>query len=134
MKDIINIMEHPCVYFGTGPLREVRMPVSPYTTGEERISIVHCTLPPKAVSEGHIHADCDEYIYFDIGGSARLDEEEYPVPPKGLVHARAGIRHECINTSETEVLTLYCVFVPRLEPYGSYPELIRMTREYLSGE
>ena len=132
MKDIIDIMEHPCVYFGEEPFREIRMPVSPYTTGEEHISIVHCTLPPKSVSEGHVHDDCDEYIYFDIGGSAKLDDVEYPMPPMGLLHARAGIKHECINTSETEVLTLYCVFVPHLKPYGKYPELIDMTKGYLS--
>lgn len=134
MKEIIDIMSYPCVQFGKELKREVRMPVSPYTNGEERLSIVHCTLPPKAISEGHIHDDCDEYIYFDIGGSAKLDDVEYPVPPKGLLHAKAGMKHECINTSGTETLTLYCVFVPHLKPYGSYPELIKLTNEYLNKE
>ena len=132
MKEIIDIKAYPYVHLGKELLREVRMPVSPYTSGEERLSIVHCTLPPKAISEGHIHDDCDEYIYFDIGGSAKLDDVEHPVPPMGLVHARAGIKHECINTSETETLTLLCIFIPHIKPYGSYPELIKLTNEYLS--
>ena len=136
MKDpiIYDCNSFPAQLFGEGIVRQVRLIASPETTGEERIRIVTCTVPAGGISEGHIHPDADEYIYFDIGGSAKLDDVEYPVPPKGLLHAKAGIKHECINTSETKILTLYCVFVPHLKPYGSYPELIKLTNEYLSKE
>ncbi len=124
-------MAFPPEKFGTDPIREVRLIVSPETTGEDAIRIVHCTLPPHAISEGHVHPDCDEYIYFDIGGVAELDGEEFPVPPMGLVHAKQGVKHECRNTSDTETLILYCVFTPAFKPYGAYPSLIEKTKEYL---
>ena len=58
----------------------MRLIVSPQTTGEERVSIVYTSVPPGAVSEGHIHEDFDEYIHFDIAGRVIVDGEAYEVP------------------------------------------------------
>lgn len=136
MKDIkiFDILRFPSVQFGEGVKRDVRIIVSPQTTGENRSTFVHCTLPPTSISDGHFHSDGDEYIYFDIGGKAILNGIEYEVPPMGLVHVKSGSMHECINTSSERTLTLYCVFLPALVPYGAYPELIEKTNEYLNNE
>lgn len=128
---IYKTMEFPCEEFGEGIVREVRLLASPQTTGENRLSIVHTTIPAHAISEGHVHPDFDEYIYFNIAGKAILDGVEYAVPEKGMVHAKAGVKHECINTSEDETLALFCVFVPPLKPYGAYPALIEKTKKFL---
>lgn len=132
---LFDIKSFPYQAFGEGSsTREVRLIVSPQTTGEERLSIVHTTVPPDCMSQGHTHAGFDEYIYFDIGGQAVIDGTRYDVPPMGLIHARAGEIHECINTNKEKALVLFCVFVPPLKPYGPYPVLIEKTNAYLSGE
>ena len=128
---VYDIMGFPAEQIGDGVKRDIRIAVSPQTTGEERATFVHCTLPPNSISNGHIHPGEDEYIYFDIGGKAILDGVVYEVPPKALVHARAGSVHECINTSKEKTLTLFCIFLPALTPYGIYPQLIEKTREHL---
>lgn len=130
--NLFDIKSFPYQAFGEGAsMREVRLVVSPQTTGEERLSIVHTTVPPLCMSQGHAHEGFDEYIYFDIGGEAVIDGDRLTVPPMGLVHARAGMVHECVNTSGNRTLTLFCVFVPPLQPYGPYPELIEKTNAYL---
>lgn len=128
---IYDSKNFPAQYFGEGIVREVRLLVSPETTGDERLRIVTATVPAGAISEGHVHPDADEYIMFDIAGKAILDGVEYDVPAGGLVHAISGVKHECVNTHPTDTLTLFCVFVPAFKPYGAYPELIEKTKAYL---
>jgi quercetin dioxygenase-like cupin family protein len=129
---VYEVLDFPYAEFGEeGKTRKVRLVVSPETTGEKHLSIVYATVPSGAVSEGHIHDDFDEYIFFDIGGKFILDGKSFDVPEKGLVHARAGQKHECVNISADRQLELFCVFAPPLKPYGKYPELIKSTKTYL---
>jgi len=124
-------MRFPYEEFGTGVTRQVRLVVSPQTTGEERASIVYAIVPPGGLSEGHVHPDFDEYIFFESAGRAVLGDDAFDVPAKAVVHAKAGVKHECLNTSEGEDLRLLCVFMPPLKPYGKYDSLIEKTNEYL---
>ena len=128
---IINTMDFPFEEFGEGITRHVRLLVSPQTTGEKRISLVYTIIPAGAVSEGHIHPDCDEYIFFESAGRAILDGETFDVPAKAVLHAKAGVKHECVNISKDEDLRLFCVFTPSLKPYANYTPLIEKTNEYL---
>lgn len=129
---LINTMEHPYEEFGEDIKRHVRLIVSPQTTGEKNVSLVYTIIQPGGVSEGHVHNDCDEYIYFESEGRAVLDGKETDVPASGVIHAKAGVKHECANTSLEEELRLFCVFTPALKPYGKYESLIPRTNEYLS--
>ena len=129
--DVTDIYKLPAVECGTDIKREIRLVESPETTGENRLMIVHVVVPPGGISEGHTHPHSDEYIMFSIPGKAALDGVEYDVPRMGVLHARPGVLHECRNTSDTETLELYCVFVDPFEPYGIYPELIEKTNRYL---
>ena len=131
---LYNTMEFPFEEFGEGITRCVRLIVSPQTTDEQNLSLVYTIIPSGAVSEGHIHSDFDEYIFFESAGRAILDGVEIEVPSKAVLHAKAGIKHECINTSEQEDLRLFCVFVPPLKPYGKYDSLIEKTKKYLGSE
>lgn len=128
---IFNTKEFPCVTFGENPVREIRLLVSPETTGEQRCRIVIASIPPSGVSEGHIHDDSDEYIYFDIGGTIRIDGTDHLVEEKSIALATKGSLHECVNTSADKELTLVCIFIPPFKPYGKYPELIEKTKAYL---
>ena len=131
---VYNITDFPFAEFGEeGKTRKVRLVVSPETTGEERLSLVFTSVPAGAISEGHVHEDFDEYIYFDIGGKVILDGKTFDVPEHGLVHAKAGVKHECVNTHPGKTLNLFCVFVPPLKPYGKYTDLITATKTYLNG-
>ena len=135
MRDpiIYDCKSFPAEEFGEGLVREVRLIVSPETTGDPRLRLVRTTVPAGAVSEGHVHPEADEYIIFDIPGVAVLDGVEYQVPEGGMVHAISGVNHECRNTDPERTLTLWCVFVPAFKPYGKYPELIQKTIAYLDG-
>ena len=129
---LYDTMRFPCEEFGEGVTRQVRLIISPQTTGEERVSLVYTIVPPGGLSEGHVHPDFDEYIFFESEGRAVLDGDAFDVPAKAVVHAKAGVKHECINSSEGEDLRLFCVFVPPLKPYGKYDSLIEKTNAYLS--
>ncbi|MDO4371222.1 MAG: hypothetical protein Q4D43_07855 [Clostridia bacterium] len=133
MKDpiIYNCPEFPAQFFGEGIVREVRLIAAPETTGESRIRIVHTTVPAGGISDGHIHPDADEYIFFDIPGRVILDGVPYDVPAHGMVHAISGVNHECVNTDPAHTLHLLCLFVPAFKPYGGYPELIEKTKKYI---
>ena len=121
----------PYAEFGVGIPRQVRMIVAPELSGKDGISLVHTSIPAHAVSEGHIHEDFDEYIFFCMAGKVIVDEVEYDVPEQGVVHARAGSKHECIISHPIETLRLFCVFVPSLKPYGKYFDLIQDTKVYI---
>lgn len=49
---VFNFNDFPFVEFGENPVRQIRLMVSPYTTGEKRCSIVISSLPPGAISVG----------------------------------------------------------------------------------
>lgn len=129
--NIFNIEKMPYAEFGNLLPRKVRLMISPETTGEERVVMVHVNIPPGGISEGHAHDESDEYIYFDNDGAVILDGIRHDIMRHSLVHAVKGVTHECINTSKNEELNLFCVFVPPFKPYGSYPELIKRTQDFL---
>jgi len=131
--NIFDIEKMPFNEFGSIIKRKVRIVISPETTGEGRVAMVHVNIPPGGISEGHIHYESDEYIYFDSDGAVILDGIRHEVKEHGLIHAVKGVTHECINTSDDKELNLFCVFVPPFQPYGSYPALIERTKDFLKG-
>jgi quercetin dioxygenase-like cupin family protein len=129
--NIYDVENMPYAEFGSSIKRKVRLVISPDTTGEEGVAIVQVNIPPGGISEGHLHRDCDEYILFDNEGAVILDGLRTAVNKGSLIHAVKGVMHECINTSENKDLNLTCVFVPPFKPYGSYPDLIKRTKDFL---
>src|SRR5664279_5281756 len=99
---VYDTMSFPFAEFGKGILREVRIIVAPELSDENHISIVHTSIPAHAVSEGHIHEDFDEYILFVTTGEVIVDGVKYNVPAQGVVHIKAGLKHECININPTD--------------------------------
>lgn len=128
--DIININNLPYSECGDNPKRIIKLVISPYTTGENRLAIVHVSVPPGGISEGHIHDESDELIYFNNEGKVVLDGVEYVIEKCSIVIAKRGVKHECINTSICEELTLLCIFIPPIKPYGVYPKLIELTKKF----
>jgi len=129
--NIFDVEKLPYAEFGSIIKRKVRLVISPKTTGEEGLAIVHVNIPPGGISDGHVHYESDEYIFFDNDGAVILDGIRHEVKKCSLIHAVKGVTHECINTSTDKELNLICVFVPPFVPYGSYPELIERTNDFL---
>lgn len=129
---IYDTNDFPFVEFGDDIKRQIRLIFSPDIGNCDRINIVTASIPSGGVSEGHAHPDCDEIIHFNIAGKAVIDGEEFDVPAGGFVYAPKTCVHECLNTSENEILQLICVFTPAFKPYGKYPELIEHTKRYLN--
>lgn len=127
---IIKIEEFPFHSFGSNPPRKVRLPVSPEASGD-KMTITYVIVPPNGISEGHVHPDADEYIYFDIGGVAIIDDVRFDLPPHTIVLAQAGEKHECINISSTGELRLLCIYVPPLKLSGNFLELAEKTKVFL---
>lgn len=134
MRYVYDPQEMPYSEFGEGIKRRVRLVFSPDLGNAEGVNIVTCEIPPGAVSEGHVHPESDEIIRFSIAGKAVIDGQEMDVPAGGFLFAPKGSKHECVNTSPAETLSLTCVFEPAFVPYGKYPELIEETKRYLKGE
>jgi quercetin dioxygenase-like cupin family protein len=130
---VIEISRLPHMLFGRDIHREIRLVASPWTTGSD-IVIVHVTLPPGGISEGHVHDDADESILFNNPGIFAGESQEQRVAPGTVIIVPKGEWHECRNPSKDSILTLYCVFSPAFKPYGAYPELIEKTKEHLACE
>ncbi len=128
---IIKMDEFPFQSFGSGPPREVRLPISPETSGD-KMTMTYVVVPPGGISEGHVHPDTDEYIYFDIGGAAVIDGTRVELPSHSIVLAQAGEKHECINVSSSLELRLVCIYVPPLKLSGKFLELAEKTKSYLN--
>lgn len=129
--EIYKIDDFPYIECGTEPKRLIRLIISQETTGEERFGIVHVVVPPKGVANSHRHDECDEIIYFLNDGKVILNDQKHIVPKNSIVVAKKGVWHECVNTSNTEELMLYCLFIPTFKPYGIYSKLIKLTKEFL---
>jgi quercetin dioxygenase-like cupin family protein len=130
---VVDIRSLPFVYRDPEPRRQVRLPLSPWTTGDERYLVTHVILDPTGISSGHVHEESDEIIYFSGPGKVRLDSEEYELAGEGIVTAPRGVWHECINPSLTHCLTLVCFYLPPFKPFDVFVELIEETRRHLAG-
>lgn len=131
MFNKFNIAAFPYAEFGGDIKRKVRILVSPQTTEGNAITVVHVEMPPGAISEGHIHEESDEIIYFENDGEAIINNKKYEVRKFSVMIVPKGTLHECRNGSNNEILNLLCIFSPALKPYGLYPQLISDTKQYI---
>ena len=113
--------------------RYLKLIASPAATGYENATVLCCHIPPGGGTGVHTHPS-DEIIYFIGRGESILAGEKSKIETDSVVIAPAGVEHGCWNTSETETLKLFCVFVPPLEDTERIGELARKTREYLEGK
>lgn len=129
---VVDIRSLPSVSRDPEPRRQVRLPLSPSTTGDDRFLITHVILPPTGISNGHVHEESDEIIYFSGPGRVQLAEEVYDLAGEAIVTAQRGVWHECVNTSETQELTLLCFFLPPFKPFDVFEKLIEETARHLA--
>ncbi len=129
---VVDIRSLPFVERDPEPRRRVRLPLSPWTTGDDRCLVTHVILGPRGISSGHVHEESDEIIYVSGPGKVRLGGEEYDLRGESIVTAPRGVWHECANPSPTDSLTLVCFFLPPFRPFDVFVGLIEETRRHLA--
>jgi len=59
--------------------------------------------------------------------------EKVKIETDSVILAPKGVEHECRNTSGTETLKLFCVYIPPLKLNELLLGLASKTKEYLKG-
>ena len=126
--------EFPSVKVEPPNVRYLKMIASPEVTGYEKASVLFSHIPPGSTTGLHTHPDSDEIIYFTGRGEGRMGGEKVEIETDSVMIAPMGVEHECRNTSETETLKLFCVFVPPLKATGLLADLARKTKEFIEGK
>jgi len=121
--------ELPSVKAGPPAERFLKMIFSPEVNDYENATVLSVHIPPGSTTGMHAHADSDEIIYFLGRGEATLGEEKVKIENDLVILAPKGVQHEARNTSDTETLKAFCVFIPPLKPTELLAKAAQMSRE-----
>lgn len=131
---VYNGWQFPSVKAEPPRERYLKLIACPETTGYEKATVLFSHIPPGSTSGMHTHPNSDEIMYcvgrgecVIAGGKVKLETDSVIVAPR-------GVEHECRNTSETETLKLFCVYLPPLELSELLLGLAQKTKEYLKGK
>jgi mannose-6-phosphate isomerase-like protein (cupin superfamily) len=125
---------------GEAPMeRYVKLIISPQTTGYPHGSFFYSFLLPGATTTSHIHDEADEIMFIVGRGKAAIDGEEFELQDGSVVFSPRGCEHEVRNTSNYELLKLFCVFIPAISSpdmpdKSMLHQLVEMTNAYLEEE
>lgn len=125
-------------------LRNRKLIASPYTTGEA-VFVLQTTFfadpentaAPDAEelkARAHKHDTAEEIMIFSQPALVYVDGEVFEIPAGGTLVAKPGCMHGCGFKDPTQEGVITCIFTPSIpenEDPG-YPELIRVTKEYLN--
>lgn len=109
--------------------RFLKMIYSPEATDYENATVLLAHIPPGSTTSKHTHPDSDEIMYFLGRGEATLGDEKVKIENDLVVLAPKGVEHEARNTSDTETLKVFCVFIPPLKPTELLAKAAQMRRE-----
>ena len=124
--------EFPSVKLDPPNTRFMKMIMSPEVNSYNKATVLLAYIPPGSSTGRHTHPG-DEIICIIGGrGEGYVGDEVTKLEADSVILAPRGVEHECRNTSETETLKLFCVFIPPLEPSPLLEKLIEKTRKYLN--
>ncbi len=131
---VCNGWELPSVKLDSPNERYMKVVMSPEVTGYNAATILFAYIPPGSSTGRHTHPG-DEIIHVVGGhGDGYVDDKVTTITADSVILAPKGVEHECRNTSKTETLKLFCVFIPPLAPSPLMEKLIIETNEYLAGK
>lgn len=82
--------------------------------------LVLMTLQPGDEIGREVHEEHDQFIRVEAGaGSVELNREKHDLSDGSAVVIPAGVEHNVINTSSSEVLRLYTLYSPPEHPDGT---------------
>ena len=134
MVPVYEGWKYPGVKVDPPTERYLKLLSSPQTTSFEKASVAFSHLPPGGSTGIHTHPGSDEIMYFVGRGEGMIGGEKVTIETDSVMVAPMGIEHGCWNTSNSDTLKLFCVFIPPLEPAGAFAELVEKTKEYLKGK
>jgi mannose-6-phosphate isomerase-like protein (cupin superfamily) len=111
--------------------RFLKLIACPETNGYEKATVLFSHIPPRSTSGRHTHPHSDEVMYCTGRGECIIDGETENIETDSVIIAPKGAEHECRNTSETETLKLFCIYIPPIELNELLSELAEKTRDYL---
>ena len=126
--------EMPCVKADPPVERFLKMIYSPEVNDYEGATVLFSHVPPGSSSGRHAHPDSDEIMYFLGRGIASLGHEDVEIQNDLVVLAPKGVEHEARNTSETETLKIFCVFIPPLKPNELLTKAAQLSKEKIGAE
>ena len=131
---VYNEWEFPSVKLDSPNTRSMKMIMSPEVNSYNEATVLLAYIPPGSGTGRHTHPG-DEIIYIVGGrGEGHVADEVTKIAADSVILAPRGVEHECRNTSETETLKLFCVFIPPLAPSPLLEKLIDKTRGYLKSK
>jgi len=107
---------------------------SPEVNDYEGATVLFSHVPPGSSSGRHAHPDSDEIMYFLGRGIASLGDEDVEIQNDLVVLAPKGVAHEARNTSETETLKIFCVFIPPLKPNELLTKAAQLSKQKIGAE
>lgn len=88
-------------------------------TGPHMQLVVMSLKPGEDIGE-EVHDNVDQFFRFEEGeGKVVMDGVENMVKEEMVAIVPAGVKHNIINTSETEDLKLYTIYAPANHPEGT---------------
>ena len=130
-KFVFNGWEFPSVKADPPAERFLKIIMSPEVNGYKEATVLFSHIPPGSTSGRHTHT-CDEIMYISAGrGESIVGSDKCKIEIDSVIFAPRGIEHECRNTSETETLKIFCVYIPPLKPTPLVAKLVEKTKEYL---
>lgn len=113
--------------------RCLKIIMSPEVSGYKEATILFSHIPPGSSTGVHTHGS-DEIMYVIGRGEGQVADEVTKLETDSVIFAPKGVPHECRNTSETETLKIFCVYIPPLKPSPLLETLINKTKEYLKSK
>ena len=126
--------EFPSVKVEPPRERYLKLIACPETTGYKTATVLFSHLPAGSGTGKHIHPDSDEIMYFVGRGECLMDGKAIGLETDSVIIAPRGVEHECRNTSQTETLKIFCVYVPPLKLNELLTGLAQETKKYLAGQ
>jgi len=126
--------EFPAVKVEPPRERYLKLIACPETTGYNTATVLFSHIPAGSGTGKHTHPDSDEIMYFVGRGECLMDGEAIELETDSVIIAPKGVEHECRNTSETETLKIFCVYIPPLKLSELLAELAQKTKEYLASK
>lgn len=133
-KWVYNGWEFPSVKAEPPKERYLKLIACPETTGYDTATVLFSHIPPGSATGMHTHPDSDEIMYCVGRGECTIDGEKVKLETDSVIVVPKGVEHECRNTSETETLKLFCVYLPPLKLSELLLGLVKETKEYLAGK
>ena len=131
---VYNGWELPAAKVAPPTERYLKLIACPETTGYEAATVLFSHIPPGSCTGKHAHPDSDEIMYFVGRGECLMDGKTIKLETDSVIIAPKGVDHECRNTSETETLKIFCVYIPPMKLNELLTGLAQKTREFLSSK